>query len=510
VVGPHQGRRRVLLALAAVAVLVGPLAWFWASSLVPSTYSVMDLGYADFGGGPIDPAHVKGHAGHASEAAAGLVSLATLTGPQDGDPDVAVTLVARKQTFRLRSGEEVDGYTLNGSSPGPTITVRQGQLLEVTLVNASVADGVTLHWHGVDVPNAEDGVAGVTQDAVRVGHSFVYRFVVPDAGTYWYHSHQVSHEQVLNGLFGALRVLPREGPADPPDAVGPAIDQVALVHTFSGRRTINGRVGETRVDAPAGSRVRVRVIDSDNGPLHVTTAGAPFLLAATDGHEVRGPTPVTGQAVALGAGGRADLVFTTPDDGSAVRVDLGGGPPYLVVGPSGAASPAAAPRDLPQLDLLRYGEPEPLPFDPDLADRRFTYDIGRRPGFLDGKPGLWWTINGHIFPHVPMFVVSEGDVVGLTISNPSGQVHPMHLHGHHAVVLSRDGERSEGSTWWVDTVNVEDGETYELAFVADNPGVWMDHCHNLPHATQGMISHLVYTGVGEPYRVGGPVHNDPE
>jgi FtsP/CotA-like multicopper oxidase with cupredoxin domain len=491
------------------AVLVGPLAWFWASSLVPSTYSVMDLGYADFGGGSIDPAHLEGHAGHAT-GAAGEVSLATMTGPKAGAPDVTVTLVARREPFRLASGERVDGYTLNHQSPGPVITVRQGQLLQVTLVNDSVPDGVTLHWHGVDVPNAEDGVAGVTQDAVRVGHSYQYRFVVPDAGTYWYHSHQVSHEQVLKGLFGALVVLPRNGSVDTPTAAGPAIDQVALVHTYAGRRTLDGRVGPTRVDAAPGSTVRVRVIDSDNGPLHVTVVGAPFRLAATDGHEVHEPPPVSGQVVALGAGGRSDLLVTTPDDGSAVRVDLGGGPTYLVVGPPGSTAPPAAPRGQPQLDLLRYGQSEPLPFDPQLADRRFTYDIGRRPGFLDGRPGLWWTVNGHTFPHTPMFVVSQGDVVRMSISNHSGQAHPMHLHGHHAVVLSRDGEQAEGSAWWIDTLDVADGETYEIAFVADNPGVWMDHCHNLPHATQGLVTHLVYTGVGEPYRVGGPVRNAPE
>jgi FtsP/CotA-like multicopper oxidase with cupredoxin domain len=500
----------VLLALVATAVLVGPLAWFWASSLVPSTYSVRDLGYADFGGGPIDPAHARDHAAHASGATAGQVSLATMTGPAQGVPDVAVTLTARKEAFRLASGQRVDGYTLNHGSPGPTITVRQGQLLQVTLVNASAPDGVTLHWHGIDVPNAEDGVAGVTQDVVRVGHRFVYRFVAPDVGTYWYHSHQVSHDQVLRGLFGAVVVLPRTGPADPATSAGPALDQVALVHTYAGRRTINGRVGESRLDAPAGSAVRVRVIDSDNGPLHVTATGAPFRLAATDGHEVHEPGLVQGQAVALGGGGRADLLVTTPADGSAVRIDLGGGPTYLVIGPPGAPSPAAAARDLPQLHLLTYGEPAPLPFDPQVADRRFTYDIGRRIGFLDGRPGMWWTVNGHLYPHMPMFVVSEGDVVRLTISNHSGQVHPMHLHGHHAVVLSRDGKPAQGSPWWVDTVNVEDGETYVVAFVADNPGVWMDHCHNLPHAVQGMVTHLVYTGVAEPYRVGGPVGNRPE
>ena len=73
----------------------------------------------------------------------------------------------------------------------------------------------------------------------------------------------------------------------------------------------------------------------------------------------------------------------------------------------------------------------------------------------------------------------------MTITNDSGDVHPMHLHGHHAVVLSRNGVAATGSPWWVDSLNVADGETYDIAFVADNPGIWMDHCHNLDHARDG-------------------------
>jgi FtsP/CotA-like multicopper oxidase with cupredoxin domain len=86
----------------------------------------------------------------------------------------------------------------------------------------------------------------------------------------------------------------------------------------------------------------------------------------------------------------------------------------------------------------------------------------------------------------------------------------MHLHGHHAVVLSRDGRRATGSPWWVDSLDVRDGESYDIAFLADNPGIWMDHCHNLKHAAQGLVTHLMYEGVTEPYRVGGEAGNEPE
>jgi FtsP/CotA-like multicopper oxidase with cupredoxin domain len=448
---------------------------------VPSTYSVMQMGYADYGGGP----------GHQHGTG---VSVADLTGPADGVPDVAVELAARQQSFRLGSGERVDGYTLNGQSPGPLIEAHQGDLVQVTLTDVDVPDGVTLHWHGVDVPNAEDGVAGVTQDAVGPGRTYVYRFVAKDAGTFWYHSHQVSNAQVRGGLFGAFVVLPATGSG--------AQDVTAAVHTYGGRRTVAGRTGITSVDASAGSVVRVRVINTDNGPLR-TWASGPFTVAAVDGRDLHGPTEVHDRGLLVGAGGRADLLVTAP-----ARVDVGGGA-ALVVGPRGTRV-AAGPAPAHDLDLLTYGTRAPLPFDPDRADRHFDYRIGRRIGLVDGTPGFWWTINGKLFPDVPMFHVTEGDVVRMTISNGSGDVHPIHLHGHHAVVLSRNGVRSTGSPWWVDSLNVADGDTYVIAFAADNPGIWMDHCHNLQHASDGLLAHLVYAGVTEPYLVGGTDSNAPE
>jgi FtsP/CotA-like multicopper oxidase with cupredoxin domain len=463
-------------------LLVGGLGWYWTTSLVPSTYSVMDMGHADYGGGT---AHEHGTG----------VSIADLTGPADGEPDVAVELAARAASFDLASGERVQGYTLNGSSPGPAIRAHQGDLVQVTLTNVDVPDGVTLHWHGVDVPNAEDGVAGVTQDAVRPGEHYVYRFRAEDAGTFWYHSHQVGHAQVRGGLFGTFVVLP----ADPDGAQ----DVVAPVHTYTGRRTLGGSTGITSVDAPAGTAVRVRVVNTDNGPLRTWVSGGPFRVVAVDGRELNEPTDVTDEGVLVTAGGRVDLLLTAP-----ARVDVGAGT-ALVVGPRGTAV-EPRPEPVSAVDLLTYGSPAPLSFDPDRADRRFDYRIGRRPGLIDGKPGFWWTINGKLFPDVPMFHVTDGDVVRMTISNDSGDVHPMHLHGHHAVVLSRNGHPSTGSPWWVDSLNVADGETYEIAFVADNPGIWMDHCHNLDHARDGLVAHLAYAGVTEPYRVGGSDANAPE
>jgi len=442
----------------------------------------MEMGSAEAGGGP---RHVHG----------GGTSVADLTGPATGPPDVAVDLEARAGRFTLATGEQVDGYTLDGSSPGPLIEAQQGDLVQVTLTNADVPDGVTLHWHGVDVPNAEDGVAGITQDAVVPGGSHVYRFVAEDAGTYWYHSHQVSHAQVRGGLFGTLVVLPPGERAEQ--------EVVAAVHTYQGHRTVNGRSGVTQVETEPGRPVRVRLVNTDNGPLRAWVSGAPFRVVAVDGTDVHGPTEVRDEGVLVTAGGRVDLLLEGP-----ARVSIRGGA-ALVVAPPGVDVPED-PEPADPVDLLSYGTPADLGFDPAGADRDFGYEIGRRLGFLDGRPGFWWTVNGNLFPDVPMFHVEEGDVVRMTVRNDSGDVHPMHLHGHHAVVLSRDGVPATGSPWWIDSLNVEDGETYEIAFVADNPGIWMDHCHNLDHARDGLVAHLAYAGVTEPFTVGGAHENAPE
>ena len=496
---------RLALPVVATLSIVGPLAWLWQDSRVPAAYSVMDMGFPDYGMGAVpDTSGGGGHGGHMQ----GQMPDQDMPTPRlvidmIADParpaDVRVDLVTRQQMLTV-AGRSIAGFTVNGTSPGPQILARQGQLVEVHLRNESVADGVTLHWHGLDVPNAMDGVAGVTQDAVPVGGEFTYRFVAKQAGTYWYHSHQVSNPQVAGGLLGSLVVTPKSG-------IAQHVDVSAVAHTYAGVRTINGKAEDLRVPADPGQRVRVRVTNTDNGPMQVWT-GATYRLLATDGTNVHQPSDVSGRSVTLTAGGRADLEVQVPTNGTAVRVQLSKAT-AVVIGHPGAEA-AVPPQPAEELDLLGYGTPAPLGFDPTHPTRQFDYRIGRRPGFVKGLPGMWWSINGHLFPHIPMFVVREGDVVVMHIENHSGEVHPMHLHGHHEVVLARNGVAATGSPWWVDSLNVLPGETYDIAFVANNPGIWMDHCHNLKHAAQGMIAHLMYEGFDTQYRIAGPAENQPE
>ncbi|MBX7445076.1 MULTISPECIES: multicopper oxidase family protein [unclassified Arthrobacter] len=487
--------RRVSAACALTAA-AGLAALAWSSTLL-GEYSVMTMGPAGALG--------RGHAGHDAEAgsgaAAGSTSVTELVADPLRKPDVRIRLVAGSQTIDVPGGHPFQGYTVNGTSPGPTIRARQGDLVEAVFVNESVGAGATLHWHGMDVPNAADGVAGITQDAVPVGGQHTYRFVAEDPGTYWYHSHQLSHEQVERGLLGAVVVEPAV-----PSPNGGSTEALALLHVYGGQHTLNGRALDEHVPAEPGSTVRIRVINTDQGTASVWSA-APFRVAAIDGREVKAPAVIQDRSVLVPAGGRVDITMQAPAHGAA-RLNVGGARSIFIGSMTGDEPGARQPSAT--LDFLAYGSPAPLGFEAASPDRTFDYTIGRRPGVIDGRPGNFWTINGRLYPDAPMFNVRQGDVVLMHLRNESGEVHPMHLHGHHVLVLSRDGIPAKGSPWWIDSLDIHPGESYDVAFVADNPGIWTDHCHTLEHAVDGLVAHVMYEGITTPFTINGRAGNHPE
>jgi FtsP/CotA-like multicopper oxidase with cupredoxin domain len=153
----------------------------------------------------------------------------------------------------------------------------------------------------------------------------------------------------------------------------------------------------------------------------------------------------------------------------------------------------------PELDLLHYGGQATVPFDASKVDRHFTIVLDRGVAMVDGRPTYAHTVNGRGHPSIPDQLVAEGDLVKFTVVNRSLETHPWHLHGHPVLILSRDGTPSSGSPLWMDTFDVRPGQVWEVAFEATNPGIWMNHCHNLPHAQQGMMLRLRYLGVSTPF-----------
>ncbi|MGI5159414.1 multicopper oxidase family protein [Microbispora sp. CA-102843] len=406
------------------------------------------------------------------------------------------TLTAQPATVRLASGA-VGAWSFNGQVPGPVLRVRQGDLVEVVLRNrlpvvGGTAQAVTVHWHGYDVPSGEDGVPGVTQNAVAPGQIHVYRFRAEDAGTYWYHSHQNSSVAVPRGLFGLLVV-------DPAAPLPESEDHILALHTFGTRPTlsVDGAAptdGLARLALPPGARTRLRVVNTDTRPVVLGLSGAPYRIAAVDGGDVPGATDLNGSRLHLAAGGRYDLTFTVP--AGPVLLTAGDRPALLVNGP--ATPPAAAG---PIVDITRYGAATAPPA---RFDQEVTWVLDKTLAMADGLPRLAQTVNGKAWPNIPTPVVRQGQTVRIRVVNRGTDTHPMHPHGHHVRILSRNGVPATGLP--MDTFDVAPGEVWEVALVADNPGMWMSHCHDLAHAAQGMEFHLAYEGVTTPYVMGGGNH----
>jgi FtsP/CotA-like multicopper oxidase with cupredoxin domain len=414
----------------------------------------------------------------------------------DLDGDVhAFELEARHETITLPDGSSYDAVDF-GSVPGPELVVTEGELVEMTLTNRDVDDGVTLHWHGYDVPSGDDGVAGVTQDAVQTGDSFTYRFAADQVGTYWYHTHQDALSGITRGLYGALIVLPAGSPERDAET-----DVTALIHSMSDT-TLVGAHETLRLTGAA--ETRLRLANTDQTPRRLVL-DADVTVLALDGVDLGAPAPLpAGTTLRIPAGGRADLGIA-PGTVASLAIDRAPGSGVAI----GRDDVAELSFTGPEFDLLTAGS-GPMPaWALDSPDVQAVQVLDRLIRIVNGSPRMADTINAAAFPAIQPIVVDEGDVVVVTIINRGTETHPMHLHGHHMIVLSRDGVAADGPVW-LDTVDVRPGETWKVAFVADNPGLWMDHCHNLEHAAAGMVMHLAYRGVTSPFELGGEHGNAPE
>lgn len=400
------------------------------------------------------------------------------------------------------------GY--EGTVPGPELRFRQGERLRIEIENL-LPDDTTVHFHGIRLPNAMDGVPGLTQPPIAAqGGRFLYEFALPDAGTYWYHPHLGSPEQVGRGLYGALVVEEASPPAVDRDLVWMLGDwrldrEARIVEDFgnfmdashAGRIgntvTVNGAIRET-FEIHAGERVRLRLVNAANARIFgLEFRGHDPLVIALDGHPVEPHRPEGGRVV-LGPAMRADVLLdATGEPGRAYPVvdgfyrqrayrllDLRYSKESLRAGRTGAEAPKIAPNTMPESDLER------------AEHHRVVFGGGMMGGMpMKGMMrGAAWTVNGTPIKehdHHPILTLSLARSYVLDLVNDTQWHHPIHLHGHAFRVISRNG-RATRYREWLDTVLLAPRERAEIAFVADNPGDWMFHCHVLEHQASGMMA----------------------
>lgn len=446
-----------------------------------------------------------------------------------------INITAQETEWMLSDDKMVEAWTYGGTVPGKEVRVTQGEVVKVNLTN-KLPKPVTIHWHGYPLPNTEDGVAGVTQDAVPSGDSYTYDFVATVPGTYWYHSHQNSVEQVDKGLYGVLIVEPKEGveadrdytlvldewqsnPEEEMKGMGQGDSQSSETEDMGQMDnmemmgddmssydifTINGRTYQTNepLEVDKGEKVKLRFVNAGY-IVHKIHIPVDYKVTDTDGQPVNNPTIEDGSVLEIAPGERYDVVFTaesgknfTIDD----HTDMAGAK-YMktdvVYSNNGGEEEAEHPVADDNVNLMDLGEKTEGTFSlDDNYDVEYTMDLGSEMD-MEQDMGMAYTINGEAYPDVPPLKVDKDDLVKVTLTNKEGgaapdAVHPMHLHGHFFQVLSKNGEPIEGSPILKDTINVKPGETYVIAFKADNPGNWLFHCHDLHHASSGMLQLVKY------------------
>ncbi|WP_373051077.1 multicopper oxidase family protein [Thalassovita aquimarina] len=453
--------------------------------------------------------------------ATGALAMAGLPGGARSQSGGFPVLQARQASAQLApsSYPKTDIWGYDGLIPGPALRVRQGGRVQRSFHNG-LQQASSVHWHGIRIDNAMDGVPGLTQEAVPPGATFDYDFVAPDAGTYWYHAHNRSVEQVARGLYGALIVEEAAGPdIDREETLilddwrlNPETAQIDPDFTSFHDLSHAGRLGnlittngqhDLSVGVRKNERLRLRLINAANAKIFaLALSGFEGWTVALDGMPLKTPEPVS-DVVLLGPGQRADLIVdVTAEDGETAYLlraenEQVFSQAAFPVGGVAAAARRPAPDALPPNPNMQF---------PDLAEAerlRLNMEGGAMgrldAAILDGNRKTFrqladsrqfWAFNGTVgMTDTPLAEIARGRAVRLEIVNDTVFPHAMHLHGMHFREVLEDGTFGPLR----DTLLTFRGERREIAFVADNPGDWLFHCHMLSHAASGMMTWLRVT-----------------
>lgn len=410
-------------------------------------------------------------------------------------------LIAAPLDLELVAGQPTQVWAYGSQAPGLELRARQGDWLRVRFIN-HLPEPSTIHWHGIRLPLEMDGVPYLSQLPVLPGEHFDYRFRVPDAGSFWYHPHTASGEQLGRGLVGPLIVEEREPSGFRHertlslkswhlDGQGAFTDfsvprEAARGGTPGRLSTVNGEPAPT-LPLPAGQIVRLRILNLDNTLTYrLNLPGAEARIYALDGNPVA-PRPL-GREYWLGPGMRIELGLKVPAAGEVLA---------LRNGPLRLATLQSVASDEPAGDW-----PAPLPAnpiaEPDLARAetlRFNFEwAGAVSANLEqGAAHSFWQVNGQAWDmndrscvERPIATLKKDGHYILELRNLSQYQHPIHLHGMSFKVLASNRRRIQ--PYFTDTYLLGRNETAKVALVADNPGVWMFHCHVIDHMETGLMA----------------------
>ena len=454
---------------------------------------------------------------------------------------VTMNLTAQASSIDL-GGPVAKTLSYGTAIPGPLVRANVGDLLEVNVSN-NLDRPTSVHWHGVALRNDMDGAAPATPD-IAAGQQFTYRFKVPHSGTYWAHPHTG-----LDADRGLYVPVVFDDPAEPAnydaewivmlddwtDGVGASPEEIfaklkagnmsgmpghdmggmdmggmdmggmglggmgmgggsgSLLGADAGDVTypyflVNGRIpaAPTSFSAKPGQRVRLRLINAGSDTaFRVALAGHTMTITHSDGFPVK---PVEADAVLIGMGERYDAIVTVKDGVFPLVAAAEGkeGQARAILKTGAGATPDANTR--PAEHDKRIVTVHQLTADPSVDLGDLSGPVALQATLTGGMEKYDWGINGKQYPNFEPLQIREGENAIITFTNHTMMWHPMHLHGHTFQVLNADGTRGPRK----DTVAVLPMRTVKVALVADNPGMWMMHCHNTYHMDGGMMSSMDY------------------
>jgi len=388
-------------------------------------------------------------------------------------------------------------WSYNDQIPGPTLRGKVGSTLMIKFIN-KLKDPSSVHWHGLRIENAMDGVPGVTQAPVGPGENFTYRLKLAEAGTFWYHPHLNAGEQLERGLKGILIVEEAEKQPWSKDLVWLVDDWLLqkdgtiypqfntgrdLMHDgrWGNVPTVNGKFRPVFPVKP-GERIRLRLINGANARIfapHIDGLAADVI--AVDGRPVTQIFPL--ESFVLSPGNRIDLDVAIPADAA--------GKTYAVVDRFTRNAFQLAALNVIQSEPVETSDfiPPTLPgFIPpqmfENVDVAKTWDLNAVRG---GRYGIGWTMNMQLWPDADKADYPLGVPRKIVFKNSSSRLHPMHIHGVFFRVLARNGEKA-AEPFTRDTVLVGPRESVTIGFVPEHPGIWLTHCHIQSHAEAGMMT----------------------
>ena len=451
--------------------------------------------------------------------------------PQTGNSIAADFDVAERQVaLPCFGGKTLPLWTFNDTvgndTPGfPTVRMKLGDRLDVRLKNSLTRPGedLTIHWHGLRIANGQDGVAYMTQAPVPPGGQGSYSFVPPDTGTFFFHTHCNSVEHFGRGLIGVLIVEGDETQTADADIVlamkdwriGPdgaflpftTADGPAKSGTPGTVRSVNGAVKPV-IKVAAGADIRLRLLNVDPTRIgDVGLDGAQAYIIAVDGNAC---VPIALESWRFGPAQRLDILMRSPADGGTVKLlDYFAAEPIVLA--EFVSQGAVKRNNVFNPHALRASR---APAADLKVAQRLTFELGSTAsgeaiGALGAASGIevgslclskrtFWAINkqswastDHSDAGPALAELKLGASYIFAFKNQSAHPHPIHIHGHTFEVLSSSSRKMPPHR--ADTVLVLPRETVEVAFVADNPGRWMLHCHILEHQETGMMGYIRVT-----------------